>query len=119
MSLHGIMDYKRELNKMKKHRRLYHPALRRMMALYKGTSRPEFPVEISDFNEMIIILELIDVGYLDEEAFIITRRFGDITGLAYTGDYPFTESGESIYAAGGPGSTLRAIFNAIRGPFKR
>ena len=104
---------------MKKHRRLYHPALRRMMALYKGTSRPGFPVEISDFNEMIIILELIDVGYLDEEAFIITRRFGDVTGLAFTGDYPLTESGETVYFTEGPGAMLHTIFNAIRGTFKR
>ncbi len=115
----GIMDYTRELNKMKKHHRLYHPAMARMMELYREMKHTDPSAEISDFDEMIIILELIDIGYLDEDAFIVTRRFNDITGLMYNGRYPFTEAGENIFRTEGHVKIRESILRFIGGLKKR
>lgn len=113
------MDYKHELKKMKKHRRLYHPAMKRMLALHRKMRDSSRNADISDFDEMIIVLELITVGYLDEDAFIISRRFGDITGLAYKGMYPFTEAGERMFRSGGSGIGLGSLAGWIRGIFSK
>lgn len=88
------MDYKKELNKMQKHRRGYYPAVTRLMDLYHSTAASDLPVELINDRDALMILELIDVGYLDEDVLVIRRRFDDIAGLLYTGGYPLTESGE-------------------------
>ncbi len=52
---------------------------------------------IQDPDEMRILLELIDLGYLDEDAFIVTESFGTIRGLSYRGKYALTTDGEKLY----------------------
>ena len=89
------MEYKKELKRLNRHRRGYYPAVSRLMDLYHGAY--DLPVELINDRDALILLELIDVGYLDEEALIIKRRFDDIVGLRYNGAYPLTESGERFY----------------------
>ncbi len=62
------MNYRREMKKMRKHRKRYHPVMAGLMELY--TSRTiAFPVKITDIGKMAIILELLDIGYLDDRSF--------------------------------------------------
>lgn len=91
------MEYKKELKKLQKHRRRYYPAVSVVMDLYHNAATADLPVELINDRDALIFLELIDVGYLDEEAMVITRRFGDITGLLFNGSYPLTDSGELFY----------------------
>ena len=53
----------------------------------------DVPITIADQNDMLIILELIDIGYLDPEALIVKKKFGDIAAVAYNGKFPFTKDG--------------------------
>ncbi len=91
------MDYKKEIKKLQKHRRGYYPAVTRLMDLYHAAAASDLPVELINDSDVLIILELIDVGYLDEDVLVIKRRYNDITGLLYTGGYPLTENGELFY----------------------
>jgi len=92
-----MVDYKKEIRKLKKHRRLYRPAMARMLDLYNSVKPAELPVELIDDGDILTILELIDVGYLDESALVATRRFGTVTGLSFQGGHPFTGSGKAFY----------------------
>ncbi|MCU0849416.1 MAG: hypothetical protein MUD12_16155 [Spirochaetes bacterium] len=91
------MDYKKEMKKMRDHRKKFFPVIERLLALHDNPGEAGFPVEITDLNEMIIALELLDIGYLDPETVIKKSRFNDITNLFYNGKYPLTESGEAFY----------------------
>lgn len=91
------VNYKQELSKLKNHREKYFPVMTGLVRMYDTLKDSDFPVEIINAEEMMFILELIDIGYLDAEAFVIKKDFGDITGLFYNGEYPLTESGEYTY----------------------
>jgi hypothetical protein len=92
-----VMDYKKEIKALRKHRKSYYPALSRLMDLYDRWGPGDHPRELINDADALIFLELIDIGYLDENALIIKRRFDDIVGLVYGGDYPLTEGGEKFY----------------------
>lgn len=109
------MNYKKELNKLRKHRMQYRPAMAMLMNMHDQSNSSDFPVELIDKKEVLIILELLDIGYLDENALIVKRRFGDITGLSYTGEYPFTESGDFFFqqSRGAVKRMIRNIFKTL------
>ncbi len=111
-----MMEYKKELKKLQKHRRRYYPAACRLMDLYHNAASSELPVELIDDSDALIILELIDVGYLDEDALVVKRRFDSITGLLYTGGYPLTDSGEVFYQR--ERRTLRGRIGALVNAFR-
>ncbi|MCP4138468.1 MAG: hypothetical protein GY754_46350 [bacterium] len=91
------MNLKKELRKMKKHRKKYFPVVIRLLELHSGLPPEDLPLEIDNFNEMVIILELLDIGYLDEEVVIAQKQFGNITGLFYAGGNPLTEQGRAYF----------------------
>jgi hypothetical protein len=107
------MDYKKELKKMARSRRRYRPVMRRLLELGSGAAGTDFPMNLIDDRDVLVILELIDVGYLDENALRARRRFGEITALVYTGDYPFTEGGEYFYKGHGA-AFMERIINTFR-----
>lgn len=107
------MNYKKELNKLRKHRKQYRPVMAILLNLHDQSNSSDFPVELIDKKEILIILELLDIGYLDENALIVKRRFGDVTGLSYAGEYPFTESGDFFFQQSG-GAIKRWISNIFR-----
>ena len=91
------MDYKEELNKLKKHRKQYHPVMAGIMDMHDHLNQAEFPIIITALKEMLIICELLDIGYLDPNALIVKKKFDDITGVLYNGEYPLTEKGELFF----------------------
>jgi len=107
------MNYKKELNKLRKHRKQYRPIMAMLMKMHTQSDFSDFPVELIDNKEILIILELLDIGYLDENSLIVKRRFDYITGLSYTGEYPFTDSGDFFYQQG-RSSIKRRISNIFR-----
>lgn len=111
------MDYKKELKKIQEHRRGYYPAVTRIMDLYHDTAAADLPVELINDRDALMILELIDVGYLDEDVLVTRRRFDDIAGLLYTGGYPLTESGEQFLQREGRTlkGRIRNLVNRFRG----
>ena len=105
------MDYRNELKKMKKHRRRYRPAVEALMRMYHSFPAGGEPIDLNGREDLTVMLELIDIGYLDPDAFNITTRFGDIASVRYNGRYPLTPSGEAQY----PRGVLGRIFNALGG----
>lgn len=51
------------------------------------------PARIEEPSMMRIVLELIDIGYLDQDAFVIKKKFSEIRGLYFRGGNPFTGKG--------------------------
>ncbi|OHD66861.1 MAG: hypothetical protein A2176_12395 [Spirochaetes bacterium RBG_13_51_14] len=87
------MNYRKELNKMREHHSRYYPVLKKLIAQHREWRNGDAPLQISETATMLIILELIDIGYADAESFIVRKRFDDVTGLWYTGRYPLTDDG--------------------------
>ncbi|HOO72699.1 MAG TPA: hypothetical protein PK926_13135 [Spirochaetota bacterium] len=87
------MDYNKEIKKMKKRRQEYFPVFEMLLKMYHAGEKRHVPVSIEGAPLIALILELIDIGYLDSEAFIVRKNRGDIDALYYNGEYPITESG--------------------------
>ena len=58
---------------------------------------------------MLLVLELVDVGYVDPESLIVRKRFGDISSVHYTGAFPLTADGVRFYRGEGMAGRLRAL----------
>lgn len=85
-----------EMKRMKDHRTCYFPVLRRMTELYALTSDGQLPVDLRDDRDLLIILELIDLEYLNHEAFNVYKRFGTIEDIKFNGLEPLTETGRFV-----------------------
>jgi hypothetical protein len=110
------MNYKKELNRLRKRRKQYRPVMAMLMKMHAQSDSSGFPVELIDRKELLVMLELLDIGYLDANALIVKKRFGDIAGLSYTGEYPFTESGDFFYQQSGS-AVIRMITTIFRSIF--
>lgn len=88
------MNYKRELQKIERHRTRYYPAMKFIMDLRAGGA--DLPVDITDSGETFILLELLDIGYIDPDALVVQRGISSITHVYYTGRYPLTPAGEAM-----------------------
>ena len=83
-----------------------------LLDLHDTAGRADVPIAITGQNDMLITLELIDIGYLDPEAFIVKKKSGDIAGVAHNGKFPFTEEGTAFYRAERP-SGISDFFKAL------
>jgi len=91
------MKYKSEMNKLKKNREKYFPLLEILLYIESKTDKKDLPIEMTDINQMALVMELMDIGYVNKDSFIINRHRKDITGLFYNGGYPLTEAGMKVY----------------------
>jgi len=91
------MNLKREFEKLKKHRRKYFPAIKYLLELHGQADQLSFPVDIRENSDILIILELLDLGYLDKNRFFVKKDFIEITGVYYRGGYPLTQAGEVVF----------------------
>lgn len=87
------MDYRLEMKKMKKRREAYFPVFDYLLGIYNRRGEFSFPVRIEDAERIALTLELIDIGYLEKESFIIKKSRDVITALYFNGAYPLTEQG--------------------------
>ncbi|MBN2160773.1 MAG: hypothetical protein JW807_15400 [Spirochaetes bacterium] len=90
------MDYKKELKKIGKGRKRYRPVLTMLARMHERWLPSDEPVELINREDVLVILELIDIGYLDTDALIVRTRFEDVVSLKYTGGYPFTDGGDEF-----------------------
>ncbi len=104
------MDLKREMNRMKKHREKYGPVLMRLLEVYSEIKPEDFPVDIRDMEDIGIALELLDIGYIHEDALVVKKGFNEITGVYLRDMYPLTEKGDSFLEK----SPQRRRYRAIR-----
>lgn len=96
MDLHNwreLLDYRNEMKKMMKRREQYFPLFTLLLELYNKRSEFDFPLKIEDASRIALIIELIDIGYLDTDAFTVKKTRGNIDALYYNGSYPLTEKG--------------------------
>ncbi|HPR38512.1 MAG TPA: hypothetical protein P5120_12880 [Spirochaetota bacterium] len=87
------MDYKKEMKKLMKRREAYYPAFEYLLDIYNRRGEFRFPVSIDSAEQVALVLELIDIGYLDKDAFIIKKTRNNVDALYYNGGYPLTEQG--------------------------
>lgn len=88
-----VMDYKKEMKKLMKRREEYYPAFEYLLDIYNRRGEFDFPVRIDDAARIALVIELIDIGYLDKNAFIMKKTRNNIDALYYNGCYPLTEQG--------------------------
>ena len=91
------MNYKSEIKKMKENREKYFPLMEILLYVERNTKQEDLPIEMTDVNQIALVIELIDIGYINKNSFIIKRDRRDITGLFYTGGYPLTDAGINVY----------------------
>ena len=83
------MDYKKEMKILEKGRERYFPVMDMMLDMKaSGDGRP---VSINDPDIMRTVLELVDVGYFDADAFVVNKHFGVVRGLYYRGGPVLTD----------------------------
>ncbi|MBN2080104.1 MAG: hypothetical protein JW838_14140 [Spirochaetes bacterium] len=87
------MDYAKELKRLGKRRKSYIPVLASILEMRNVTAAANLPLELIDRDDALTILELMDIDYLDPEAFTARRRFGDIVSLLYNGGPPLSDRG--------------------------
>jgi hypothetical protein len=86
---------RKEIEKMKSHRAAYFPAMENLLQLHRDLPRNAFPIKFSEMDEMVTILELLDIGYLEKNSFNISESFGNVNSLSFTGSYPLSSAGEA------------------------
>jgi len=86
-----MKNYHEELNKLKEHRRLYMPAIEKILGMYSESKNS--PREITDEQNLPVILELIDIGYIDRNEVRVKSHNGVVERVVYTGAYPLTDAG--------------------------
>jgi len=91
------INYKSKINEMKQNREKYFPLIEMLLYVERKTGKDDLPIEMTDISQIAVVMELIDLGYIDKEAFIIKKHRRDITGLFYNGGYPLTDAGIKVY----------------------
>jgi hypothetical protein len=92
---HRYMDYKKEMKMLEQGRERYFPVIDALLDM--KTADGSHPLSIDDPDMMRTVLELIDIGYFDPDAFIINKRFGEVRGLYFKGGPVLTGSGWKQY----------------------
>jgi hypothetical protein len=108
------MNYKHALKKLESHRKKYSPIIAKIVDMYANLPDADYPVRFTGYDDMIVILELLDIGYLDPNSFIVKKKFEDIAALIYNGKYPLTEQGDIFYRDSRHSSRF---FNFRKSPF--
>ncbi len=91
------VKYKSKINELKANREKYFPLIEMLLYVEKRTEKKDLPIEMTDISQMALVMELIDIGYLNKDSFNITKYKRDVTGLFYQGGYPLTEAGVKVY----------------------
>jgi hypothetical protein len=91
------MNYKSEIKKMNENRKKYFPLMEILLYVERNTKKEDLPIEMTDVSQIALVLELIDIGYVDKNSFIIKRDRRDIKGLFFSGGYPLTDAGIKVY----------------------
>ena len=92
-----MVNVKHELDKMQKHRENYYPALQKMLVLYEENKDKNQLIQLRDDPHILIILELRDIGYIEQDALIVEKTFNTISAVWYNSAYPLTEKGDTFY----------------------
>lgn len=90
-------DYKNEMKRLKEHRKLYFPAVTVLLKYYKSRNEYDNPIEFTDVKKMLILQELIDVGYLNPKVVVPKKPFNSLEKIVFNLDYPLTQKGDEYY----------------------
>jgi hypothetical protein len=91
------MSPKAKMKELKENREKYFPLIEMLLYIENKTEKKDLPIQMTDISQMALVMELIDIGYVDKNSFIIKKNRGDVTGLFYKGGYPLTEAGVRVY----------------------
>ncbi|MCL2155555.1 MAG: hypothetical protein FWH53_07830 [Leptospirales bacterium] len=91
------MNYKSEIKKMNENRKKYFPLIEILLYVERNTKKENLPLEMTDVSQIALVMELMDIGYINKNSFIIKRDRRDIRGLFYNGGFPLTDAGIKVY----------------------
>jgi len=91
------ISYKSKMKEIKTNREKYFPLIETLLYVEKKTDKSDLPIEMTDTGRIALLMELIDLGYINKDSFIINKNRRDITGLFYKGGYPLTGEGVKAY----------------------
>jgi len=87
-------DFKKKLKALKNHRNNYYDQIVKVLNLYDNYNNKA--IEVTDVDLKSYIVELVDLQYLDFEAFNIVWKRNNVEVIFYNGNYPLTEKGISF-----------------------
>lgn len=89
---------KKKLKELKDHRDSYHAQLLKILKLYDDFSGSV--IQVDDVTVIPYIVELIDLHYLNFEAFKIVWKRNNVEAVYYNGKYPLTDKGITFIKTG-------------------
>jgi|GEM_PF-778837 len=89
-------DYRKKLKEMSLHRQKYVGVIESVMRIYSEMKGKKQTRNLIDEPWIALLLELIDLGYLDFEVFTIEKDFGSVVAVYYNGAAPLTEEGRAF-----------------------
>ncbi len=98
--------YRDEIKKLRARHKDYRAIMRKLLDCHNNPHSTGRLIEFTDSDEMILLAELIDVGYLNDDAVIVHMRHGNIGRIFYNKRYPLTKSGDSALYAKESGITF-------------
>jgi hypothetical protein len=90
-----MKPYQKELKRMGEERQKYFPAMDYLLSLH-NSHRGKI-LDIKDSEHAFTICELLDLNYADREVVRVHETFNEIDEMIYTGKYPLTDMGRSLF----------------------
>ncbi len=102
--------YKKEMKQMLNHRKAYLPIVEKLLMIHRNRNSYEVMVKFTEVSEILILAELIDIGYLNPKVVVADKSFESINKIIYTKEYPLTEKGDIYYRRELEGLQLKVNF---------
>ena len=87
--------YKKEIKKLRKRHNLYAQELEKLLNYHQNPNTSDDLIYITDPDEMVLVCELLDIGYLDLNVITVHKENDAIYRVLYNKGYPLTTSGEA------------------------
>lgn len=91
-----VEDYRKKLHEMSLHRQKYVGVIESIMAVHSEMKGQRQTRNLIDEPWIALLLELIDLSYVDFEVFTIEKSFGSVVAVYYNGRNPITEEGQAF-----------------------
>ena len=91
-----VEDFRKKLHEMSLHRQQYVGIIETVMRIHSEMKGQRQTRNLIDEPWIALLLELIDLGYIDFEVFTIEKDFGSVVAVYYNGRDPLTEEGRAF-----------------------
>ncbi len=88
--------YRQEMKKLRMRHNQYRPELKKLLDYHLNPYTTDGLIEVTEPDEMLLICELLDIGYLDLNAITVQMENDAVCRVVYNKKYPLTVQGEAL-----------------------